>query len=76
MRSFGCVPWMMLWAGALALALGLSSAQAQVLGKPQLREALDDLELRGRWYYEDLEAARAEAQRTGKPLFVLLRCPP
>ncbi len=45
-------------------------------GNVRLHEALEDLELRGRWYYGDLEAARAEARKTGKPLFVLLRCPP
>ena len=45
-------------------------------GNVRLHEALEDLELRGRWYYGDLEGARAEARKTGKPLFVLLRCPP
>jgi hypothetical protein len=28
------------------------------------------------WIYEDLEAARREAERTGKPLLVLFRCVP
>lgn len=60
----------------VCLAATAAPLPAQVLGKAELREKLDDLTLRGRWYYDDLEAARQEARRTGKPLFVLLRCPP
>ncbi len=48
----------------------------QLKGNVRLLRELDDIELKGRWYYEDLEGAREEARRTGKPLFVLLRCPP
>ncbi len=58
------------------LLCGAENLPAQVLGKAALREKLDDLELRGRWYYDDLPGAMQEARRTGKPLFVLLRCPP
>ncbi|GEM_PF-4210409 len=60
----------------VGLLCGAEPLPAQVLGKAELREELDDLELRGRWYYEDLPGAMQEARRTGKPLFVLLRCPP
>jgi hypothetical protein len=28
------------------------------------------------WYYDDLEAGKAEARRTGKPLLVIFRCVP
>ena len=66
---------------AAALGVGLwcglaFRAQAQLLGNTRLWEQLEDLELRGRWYYDDLGAAMAEARRTGKPLLVVLRCPP
>ncbi len=68
------------WVGLLAathLCLCSQELRGQDLrGNVRLHEALEDLELRGRWYYGDLEGARAEARKTGKPLFVLLRCPP
>jgi len=44
--------------------------------KEQLREALGDNALAGTWIYDDLAAGIAEAGRTGKPLFVVLRCVP
>lgn len=28
------------------------------------------------WIYDDFKAGLAEAEATGKPLFVVLRCPP
>ena len=60
-----------------ASVMGPTSAMGQeTKGKVELRKRLDDLELKGTWYYEDLPAAQEEARRTGKPLFVVLRCPP
>ena len=44
--------------------------------KEKLREALGDNALAGTWIYDDLAASIAEAGRTGKPLFVVLRCVP
>ena len=44
--------------------------------KEKLREAMGDSALAGTWVYDDLEAATAEAGRTGKPLLVVLRCVP
>jgi hypothetical protein len=41
-----------------------------------LQKALNDLEPRGAWHYDDLAGGLAEARRTGKPLLVVLRCPP
>ena len=59
------------------LAAGPARVSAQdVRGKADLRRQLDDIELTGTWYYEDLPGAREEARRTGKPLLVVLRCPP
>ncbi len=41
-----------------------------------LQRALNDLEPRGDWHYENLAAGFAEARKTGKPLCVVIRCPP
>ena len=61
----------------LAAGLGLRAAEAQdIRGDRRLHEKLDDVELAGTWYYNDLEQALREAKRAGKPLFVVLRCPP
>ena len=85
MMTFRFVRWraiQMLLPCVGLLAVAPCSAWAQehrgqdLRGDVRLHEALEDLELRGRWYYGDLEGARAEARKTGKPLFVLLRCPP
>ena len=74
------MPVLLSWMGLLAvgpLSVWAQEHRGQDLrGDVRLHEALEDLELRGQWYYGDLEGARAEARKTGKPLFVLLRCPP
>ena len=58
---------------AAALAIGQAG-----LAQNQLLEVLKDENARGAefWIYNDLAAARAEARRTNKPLFVTFRCVP
>ncbi len=78
-NSWSRVPSVMaagLMAAGVIAVLAASTKAQDVRGKSELREQLDDLELKGTWYYDDLSAAREEARRTGKPLFVVLRCPP
>ncbi len=70
------LPCVGLLAAAPCSAWAQEHRRQDLRGDVRLHEALEDLELRGRWYYGDLEGARAEARKTGKPLFVLLRCPP
>jgi hypothetical protein len=48
---------------ALALALSLAAASAA-----------SALEKEGPYILNDLDAARAEARRTGRPLFIVFRC--
>lgn len=66
-------PWLLVL--LLTASGGLLYGQ-QLKGNVRLLRELDDIELKGSWYYEDLEGAKAEARKTGKPLFVVLRCPP
>jgi serine protease Do len=45
----------------------------------RLRDAIKDDHFKGvddTWVYNDIEAARKEARRTGKPMFVTFRCVP
>jgi len=56
----------------LSFALFPSRAFAQ----SPLQEVLNDTGLAGRWIYKDVDAATAEARRTGRPLLVLFRCVP
>jgi len=59
------------------LLLGLLPLLAFSAGdKEKLRAALGDTAPVGEWIYDDLDAAIAEAKRTGKPLMVVLRCVP
>jgi hypothetical protein len=41
-----------------------------------LREKLAETDLAEHWIYDDVNAAREEARKTGKPLLVLFRCVP
>ena len=41
-----------------------------------LKDQLQDLEVKGDWIYNDLQAGLAEARKTGKPLLVVIRCVP
>ncbi|MEX2141651.1 MAG: Trx7/PDZ domain-containing (seleno)protein [Pirellulales bacterium] len=62
---------------AISLALVLAGVTAQAQDRPtkvrQDREQLKNSEV---WIYNDLEEGFKEARRTGKPLFVTLRCIP
>ena len=58
---------------AATLALGLAG-----FAQTKLLDVLEDENARGAdfWIYNDLAAARAEAKRTNRPLFVTFRCVP
>lgn len=60
--------------GTLAAAvclLGGLTVRAQ--DAADLRELLQDIELGERWFYNDVEAAFAQARATGKPVLALFR---
>ena len=57
----------------IAIALLLA---AQDVGKDELKEGLRDVAPKGDWVYDDLDAARAEARKSGKPVLALARCVP
>ena len=62
------------WLGAgivLATAVALANEREEKVRK-------DKSDFRGRkgWIYNDVAKARAEAKRSGKPLFVVIRCIP
>jgi len=38
-----------------------------------LRKTLKDVDLVGRWIYDDIGAGYAEAKKTGKPMLVVFR---
>lgn len=42
----------------------------------ELRRALGDEQVSGRWIYHDLDAARDQARQSGKPIMVVFRCVP
>ncbi|MCH2383363.1 MAG: thioredoxin family protein, partial [Pedosphaera sp.] len=67
------IPPLLLLAAAATLALGqMAHAQNKLLDVLQDENARDaDF-----WIYNDLAAARAEAKRANKPLFVTFRCVP
>jgi hypothetical protein len=49
---------------------------AQDISKEELREGLRDDAAPAPWIYDDLDAARVEAKKSGRPLLVLARCVP
>lgn len=55
----------------VSLVAMVASANAQTLG-----ESLKDIPVAPNWIYDDLPKAIAQAQQTGKPLLVVLRCVP
>ena len=62
------------WSGVLVAAAG-SFLQAQ----DRRTQVLDDrktVEAAGDWIYNDLDAGRTEARKTGKPMLVVFRCIP
>lgn len=62
---------------ALAVVLLVAaSATAQNKRENRVREDRREVEARGDWHYNDLEAAAAEAKKTGRPLLVVFRCIP
>lgn len=76
--------WLCVALGAAALAAH-AAAQDKSADAPwfrpetdpaALKEALNDDEISDRWIYHDLNAARAKARDTGKPIVALFRCVP
>jgi hypothetical protein len=59
----------------LGLALGLSTASAQTR-EEKVRNDKKKIEAEGKWIYNDIPKAFAEAKKTGKPIVVVLRCLP
>ena len=59
----------------LGLALGLSTASAQTR-EEKVRNDKKKIEAEGKWIYNDVPKAFAEAKKTGKPIVVVLRCLP
>ncbi len=57
---------------------GLFAAAALHAADNPLKQTLTDMNAyyANHWIYNDLAAARAEARRTGKPIFVTFRCVP
>lgn len=73
------LPYIIRFAACLTVllaAVGLHAAERTEYDK--LKETLLDLHAYNadHWIYNDLEAAKAEARRTGKPIFVTFRCVP
>ncbi len=67
-----CFPASLLLAFGLLLSVaGTAPAQLQ---PDELRKKLGDLELAGKWFYDDLDGAEAEAKKAGKPLLIVFRC--
>jgi serine protease Do len=64
----------------IALSLGLASvslaAQKKLSRDQMVHKDKSDVQRIDEWIYNDLEQARAEARRTGKPLMVVFRCIP
>ena len=62
------------WSGVLVAAAG-SILQAQDR-RTQVLNDRTEVEATGDWIYNDLDAGRAEARKTGKPMLVVFRCIP
>ncbi|TVP99672.1 MAG: PDZ domain-containing protein [Planctomycetaceae bacterium] len=68
-------PWLLLaivWIGITPPAI----AQEKKTREQKVREDRERVEAEGFWIYNDLERGFAEAERTDKPLLVVLRCIP
>ncbi len=61
---------------ASILVLGASAALAKESREEKVRNDRARVEADGFWIYNDLAKGRAEAERTGKPMVVALRCIP
>lgn len=57
----------------LLLLTGVAAAQTR---EQKVRADRQKIEAEGFWIYNDLQRGFAEAKKTGKPLFVILRCIP
>lgn len=72
------------WVFAFGIAMSIASAEPRdaepvwfrAETKPsELKKSLDD-SVSDRWIYHDLDAARAQARKSGKPVLALFRCVP
>ena len=58
----------------LALAAGVAClAFFAPQDKEKLRTALKDVEVKGDWIYDDLQAGYAAAKKSGKPMMIVFR---
>src|SRR5262249_48319071 len=76
---FGDVPTVCRILHALALTLTLTLAAPAQQPNPREKKVRDDkakVEATGYWIYNDLPRAFDEANKTGKPMIVVLRCIP
>ena len=64
------------WSPSLAAALLLAASPGCSQDPEDLRRKIQDLEPVGEWNYDDLERGMATAEKTGKPLFLVIRCVP
>jgi len=60
----------------MAVALSPVTAQEKKTREQKVREDRKRVEADGFWIYNDLPKAFAEAERTGKPILVVMRCIP
>ena len=59
-----------------ATTLAVLACLAAPQDKDKLKTALKDVEVRGDWVYDDLDAGLARAKKSGQPAFVVFRCVP
>jgi hypothetical protein len=60
----------------LAAVLAVSASGLLAADVAQLKAAVGDGDLVGEWIYDDVNAGFAAATKSGKPLFIVLRCVP
>lgn len=60
----------------LLLAFALPAAAAPNERETKVRGDKRDVSALGSWIYNDLDAAVAEAKRSGKPILLVFRCIP
>ncbi len=58
---------------ARLLLLALIACSHPACSQESLQKNLGDLELRGEWIYDDVDAGFAQAKKTGKPLMIVFR---
>ncbi len=61
---------------SLCAATATQAAQNKLTRDQMVHKDKADVQQIEEWIYNDLEQARAEARRTGKPLMVVFRCIP